>query len=77
MQDVYKIIEKYNPASKYNLLIVFDDIITDVITNKKLIEVVNELVIRGRKLNISTAFITKPYFPVLKDGRLKCTRFLL
>ena len=74
MQDVYKNIKKYNPGSKYNLLIVFDDMITDIITNKKLIEVVNELLITGRKLNIATAFITKPE---IKDHILKFTRFLL
>ena len=48
--------------------------ITDIITNKKLIEVVNELLITGRKLNIATAFITKPE---IKDHILKFTRFLL
>ena len=47
---------------KSNILIVFDDIIADMINNKKLNPVVTELVIRGRKLNISVVFIMQSYF---------------
>ena len=46
------------------ILIVFDDMITDMINNKKLNSVVTELFIRGRKLNISLVFITQSYFKV-------------
>ena len=53
MQDVYKNIEDYNPITKRKVLIVFDDMIADMINNKKLNPVVTELFIRGRKLNIS------------------------
>ena len=53
MQDVYKNIEDYNPGMKHKILIVFDDMIADMINNKKLDPVVTELFIRGRKLNIS------------------------
>ena len=57
MQDVYKNIEDYNPGKKH--IIVFDDMIADMINNKKLNPVVNELFIRGRKFNISIIFITQ------------------
>ena len=58
MQDVYKNIEDYNPGKKRKIIIVFDDMIADMINNKKLNPVVTELFIRGRKLNISIVFIT-------------------
>ena len=75
IEDVYKNIEEYNPRRKCNLLIVFDDMITDITSNKKHNQIVNELFIRGRKLNISTVIITQTYFPVPKDVRLDCTHF--
>ena len=52
MQDVYKNIEEYNSGEKRKVLIVFDDMIADMINDKKLNPVVAELFIRGRKLNI-------------------------
>ena len=58
MQDVYKNIEHYNPGKERKILIVFDDMIADMINNKKLNPIVTELFIRGRKLNISIVFIT-------------------
>ena len=58
MQDVYKNIEDYNPGKERKILIVFDDMIADMINNKKLNSIVAELFIKGRKLNISIAFIT-------------------
>ena len=51
-------------------LIVFDDMITDMLINKKLNSIVTELFIRGRKLNISLVFITQSYFAVPKNIRL-------
>ena len=66
LQDVYKNIEDYNPRKKRKILIVFDDMIADVINNKKLNSAVTELFIRGRKLNISIVFITQSYFKCLK-----------
>ena len=75
MQDVYKNIEDYNPGKKGKILIVFDDMIEDMINNKKLNPVVTELFIRGRKLNISIVFITQLYFKVPKDVRLNSTHF--
>ena len=64
MQDGYKNIAEYNLRKKGKVLIVFDDIIADVINNKQLNPVVTELFIRGRKLNISIVFITQSYFKV-------------
>ena len=75
MQDVYKNIEDYNPIKKRKVLIVFDDMIADMINNNKLNPIVTELVIRGRKLNISIVFIMQSYFKVPKDVRLNSTHF--
>ena len=77
MQGVYKNIEDYNPNKKRKMLIVFDDMIADMINNKKLNPVVTELFIRGRKLNIYIVFITQSYFKVPKDVRLNCTLFFI
>ena len=57
MQDVYKCIEEYNLGKKSKILIVFDDMIVDMINNKNLNPVVTELFIIGRKLNILIVFI--------------------
>ena len=53
-----KRIDDYNPRKKRKVLIVFDDMIADVINNNTLNPIVTELFIRGRKLNISIVFIT-------------------
>ena len=66
MNDVYENIDDYNPNWK-NRLIVFDDMIADMMTNKKCQAIIKELFIRCRKLNISLVFITQSYFPVPKD----------
>ena len=62
MDDVYENINNYNPIKKRKKLIVFDDMITDIITNKIFQAIIRELFIRCRKLNISLAFITQSYF---------------
>ena len=77
MEDVYKNIEEYNLGKKRKVLIVFDDMIADMINNKKLNPVVTELFIRGRKLNISIVFITQSYFRVPKDVGLNSTHFFI
>ena len=77
MQDVCKNIEEYNPRKKRKMLIDFDDMIADMINNKKLNPVVTELFIRGRKVDISIAFITQSYFKVPKDVRLNSTHFFI
>ena len=65
MKDVYKNIDEHNVNKERKILIVFDDIIVDMLNNKKLNSVVTELFIRGIKLNISLVFITQSYFKVL------------
>ena len=55
---------------KRNILIVFDGMIADILSNKNLNPIVTELFIRGRKLNISLVFITQSDFPVPKNIRL-------
>ena len=77
MQDVYKNIDEYNLGKKRKILIVFHDMIADMINNKKLNSVVSELFIRGRKLNIPLLFITQSYFKVPKDVRLNSTHFFI
>ena len=58
MDDIYKNIE-YNPNTKRTILIVFDDMIADMLSNKNINPVVIELFISGRKLNIFLVFITQ------------------
>ena len=77
MQDFCKNIEDYNPGKKRKIIIVFDDMIADMINNKKLNPVVTELFIRCRKLNISIVFITQSNFNVPKDVRLNSTDFFI
>ena len=62
---------------KKKKLIVFDDIIADIMTNKKFQAIIKELFIRYRKLNISLVFITQSYFSVPKDVRLNSTHYLI
>ena len=77
MQDVHKSIDDYNSRKKRKVLTVFDDMIADMINNKKLDSTVTELFIRGRKRNISIVFITQSYFKVPKDVRLNSTHFFI
>ena len=70
MQDVYKNIGDYNPSRKCNVLIVFDDLIADMISKK-----IPKPFIRGRKLNICPVFLTQSYFQVPKNVILNCTHF--
>ena len=77
MHDLYNSIENYNPNKKRKVLIVFDDMIADMIHNKKLNPIVTELFIRGRKLNISIVFIPQSYFKVQKDVRLNSTHYFI
>ena len=77
IQHLYKNIEEYNPEKKRKTLIVFDDMIAEIANNKRLNSVVTELFIRGRKLDISTVFITQSYFKVPKDVRLNSTHLFI
>ena len=59
IHHVYNNINDYNPDKDNKILIVLDDMIADMINNKKVNSIVTELFIRGRKLNISLVFITQ------------------
>ena len=69
--------EEYNPNKKRKILIVFDYMITDMLSNKKLNPIVTKLFIRDRKLNISLAFITQHYFSVPKNNTLNSTYYFI
>ena len=58
MDDIYKSIEDCNPNKKRKILIVFDNMIADMVSNKKRNPIVTELFIRGRKLKICFVSIT-------------------
>ena len=77
MKDIYKSIERYNSNKKRKLLIAFDDMIADKLSNKKVNPIVTELFIRGRKLNNSLVFITKSYFLVPKTTRPNSTHYFV
>ena len=77
MQDVYKNIDEYNPDKENKILIVFDDMIADMIHNRKLNSIATELFIKVRKLNISLVFITQSYFKIPKDVRLNTSHFFV
>ena len=77
MVDVYENIDNYNLNRKIQILIVFDDMITDIKTNKKLEAIIKELFTRCRKLNISPVFTTQSYFSVPKNVRLNSTHYLI
>ena len=67
----------YNGSTYDYHFIVFDNMVADMINNKKIYSVVTKLFIRGRKLNISLAFITQSYFKVPKYVRLNTTHFFI
>ena len=70
MDDIYEKIKEYNPNKKRKILIVFDDMISDMLSNKKLNPIVTELFIRGKKLIICIVFIKQYYFSVPKNIKL-------
>ena len=69
MDDVYNQIDDYSLERKRKILIVFDDMIADIMTNKRFQATINELFIRCRKLNISLVFTTQSYLSVPKEVR--------
>ena len=77
MDDVYEDIVNYNPKRDKKVLIVFDDMIADIMSNKKFQAIIKELFIRCRKLNTSLVFVTQSYFSVLKDVRLNTTHYFI
>ena len=77
MDDVYENINDDNLSRKIKVLIIFDDMIVDIMTNKKFQAIIKELFIRCRKLNISLVFITQSYFSIPKDVRLNSTHYFI
>ena len=75
MRGVQKKFDECNLNEDNKNVIVFDDMIADIIHNKKLDSIVTELFIRGRQLNIYVVFITQSHFKVPKDVRLNTTHF--
>ena len=66
MDNIYDNIEDYNKKRKRKVLIVFHDMISNVMSSKKVQQVLKELFIRCRKLNIGLCFLTQSYFSVPK-----------
>ena len=58
MDNIYKKFEEYNPSKKRKILIIFDDLTADMLSNKKLNPIVSEIFIRGRKLILSFFYYT-------------------
>ena len=77
MDDVYNNIDDYNPKRKRKILIVFHDMIADVMTNKRFQAMIKELFISCIKLNIFLIFITQSYFSVPKKVRLNSTHYVI
>ena len=77
MDDVYDNINDYNSNRRRKILVVFDDMIADIMTNKRFQVIIQELFIRCRKLNISLVLITQSYFSVPKDIRLNSSHYLI
>ena len=77
MDDVYDNINDYHPSRKRKILIAFDDMIADIMKNKKIPVIIKELFIRCRKLIISLVFITQSYFSVPKDVRLNSKHYFI
>ena len=77
MNDVLEDINNYIKNRDKKVLIIFDDMIADIMRSEKFKAIVKELFIRCRKLNISIVFITQSYFRTPKDARLNSTRYIL
>ena len=77
MNDVLEDINNFNKKRDKKVLIIFDDMIADIMRSEKFKAIVKELFIRCRKLNISIIFITQSYFRTRKDARLNNTHYIL
>ena len=77
MDDILSNIEDYNKKRRRKVLIIFDDMISHVMSDKKAQQILKDLFIRCRKLNISLCVLTQSYFSVPKDVRLNCTHYIL
>ena len=77
MNDVLDDINDYNKNRDKKVLIIFDDMIADIMRSEKFKAIVKELFIRFRKLNTSIVFITQSYFRTPKDARLNSTHYII
>ena len=77
MDDVLDDINNYNKNRNKKVLIVFDDMIADIMSSKKFKAIIKELFIICRKLNISIVFITQSYFRMPKDARLNSMHYVI
>ena len=77
MDDVYNNIDDYNLNRRRKILLIFDDMVADIMINKKFQAIIKELFIRCRKLNICLVFITQSYFSVPKKAGLNSTHYLI
>ena len=77
MDDAFTNIDDYNKKRKRKVLIVFDDMIADIMSSTKFKAIIKEFFIRCRKLNISIVFITQCYFRTPKDARLNSTHYVI
>ena len=77
IDDVYQNIDDYNLSRKIKVSIVFDDMIADIMSNKKSQAIIKELFIKCRKVNVSLVFIAESYFSVPKDVRLNSTHYMI
>ena len=77
MDGIYKNIGEMNLNKKHKILLVFDDTIADMLSNKRLNRIVAELSIKDRQLNISLVFITQSYFAVSQNQTKFCSHFIM
>ena len=77
MNDVFDTIDDYNKNRDKKVLIIFDNMIADIMRIEKFKAIVKELFIRCRKLNVSIVFITQSYFRTPKDARLNSNHYKL
>ena len=77
MNDVFTNIDDYSKQRKRKILIIFDDMMADIMNNKNVKAIVKELFIRFRKLNVSIIFTIQSYFRTPKDARLNSTHYII
>ena len=77
MNDVFTNIDDYNKHRKRKVLIIFDDMVAEIMSSKNFKAIIKELFIRCRKLNISIVFITQSCFRTPKDARLNSTQYVI
>ena len=77
IDDIYQNIEGYNRNEKWKILIIFNNNIADVHSNKKLNPIVTDFFIRGRKLNIILLFLLHNIFCVPRNMELNSTHYLI